>query len=242
MLGFVIWPYIHARWSVARRFESLGEHHAALSLDMQKLKISAANSIVVADLDHVSKGLRLVVDRAPWCLREGSLVFSQFVDDERLMSLAFSFDALAGERVVYVGGLQGSNAESALNMYRELARPLQGMRSRDFVVKTFQLFTHHLGIGRVLCVGDDVRHHRHPYFGKSKLEDLHLKYDQIWTENAGTPWGDGLFLLPSVPIRRPMSDIAAKNRALYRRRYELMDNIDAEIGSRLASMSSSNDA
>ena len=232
VMGFVLWPYIHAGWTVAQRFEALAQHQQALTTDMANLVLPATGLVVVEDLSDVSHGLKLVVDRAPWCLREGSLVFSQFLNKDRLMSLAFSFGRRDGERVAYVGSIQGSNIDSALVKYREIAKDLHGMRSRDFLIKAFQLLTFHMGVKRVLCVSEQARHHRHPYFAKVKAESLHLNYDEIWEEHAGDPTDDGFFYLASLPAYRSMEDIAAKNRSLYRRRYALMDKLSAAFAAR----------
>lgn len=232
LLGFVVWPYIHAGWPVMQRFEALAQHQEAMGSDMAALSLPSSGSLLIADMSDVSPGLRLIVDRAPWCLREGSLVFNQFLNDERMMSLAFSFGFREGERVAYVGSVQGSNVDSALAKYREIAKGLQGMRSRDFLIKAFQFLTHHMGVKHVLCVCDEERHHRHAYFGKAKAEHLHLNYNEIWEEHAGVRMPDGLYQLNPLPVNKPMEDIAAKNRALYRRRYALMDKLSADIAAR----------
>ena len=232
LLGCVVWPYVHARWSMMQRFEALSQHHQAMDSDMRALAVSPTGSLLVADLSDISAGLRLVIDRAPWFLREGSLVLNQFLHDERLMSLAFSFGRQDGERVAYVGSVQGAKADSALATYREIAKDLHGMRSRDFLIKAFQLLAHHLGVKRVLCVGEQERHHRHPYFGKSKSDTLHLNYDTMWQEHAGVRTADGFFRLGPLPRVRGREEIAAKNRSLYRHRYALMDKLSADIGAR----------
>jgi uncharacterized protein len=231
ILGFTLWPYLHAGWDVMQRFEALSQHQQALQSDMAALAVAPEGSVVVADMDAVSKGLKLVVDRAPWCFREGSLVFNQFLHAERLMSVAFSFGLQNGERVAYVGSVQGANGESALATYREIAKDLQGMRSRDFLIKAFQFLAYQLGVKKVLCVSEAQRHHRHPYFG-DKGGVLHLNYDEIWLENNGVATSEGFHQLGLLPHVRPMEDIAAKNRALYRRRYALMDELLADIGTR----------
>ena len=232
ILGFVQWPYIHAGWLLTHRFEALSQHRQAVCTDMFALNIDVARILVVADLSNVSPGLRLTVDQAPWCLREGSLVFNQFLGEERMMSLAFSFGWRNGERVVYVGSVQGSNIDSALAKYRDIAKKLQGMRSRDFLVKCFQFLMYHLGVEQVLCIQDSQRHHRHSYFGISKVDKLHLNYDEIWLEHAGELTPAGFYRLPALPKVRPIEEIAAKNRALYRRRYEMMDKLSNDIRSR----------
>ena len=232
LLGFAVWPYVHAGWPTMARFEALAQHEQAIATDMRALAVPISGSLLVADLADLSPGVTLVVDRAPWFLREGSLVFNQFLNDERMMSLAFSFGLRDGERVAYIGSVQGSNVDSALAKYREMAKGLQGMRSRDFLVKTFQLLMNHMGVKRLFGVSDELRHHRHPYFGKAKAERLHLDYNEIWKEHSAERMPDGFYRLPSLPVVKSMRAIAAKNRALYRRRYALMDRLSADLASR----------
>lgn len=231
-LGFVEWPYIHAGWPVLQRFEALSQHMQALQSDMAAFDVGRSGSVLVADMNAIYPGLRLVVDRAFWCLREGSLVFNQFIGDDRMMTLAFSFGMEDGERVVYVGAVQGSNSEGALATYKEVAKGLQGMRSRDFLVKSFQLLMYHLGVKRILCVAEEQRHHRHPYFTTDPDEKFNLDYNEIWTEHSGEPRADGYYSLPLLPAQRPMEEIAQKNRALYRRRYAMMDELSSDIAAR----------
>lgn len=238
MLGFVVWPYVHAEWSVMERFEALSQHRRALQDDMARVDVGLDGEVLIADLHEVSPGLRLVVDRAPWCLREGSLVFNQFVGEDRLMSVAFSFGMREGRRIVYVGSVQGSNVESALAIYREIGKDLLGMRSRDYVIKAFQLLMFHMGVQEVLCIAEDARHHRHPYFGREKAEKFHLNYDVIWEEHSATPGSDGFHRLGRLPIKRPMEDIARKNRSLYKKRYAMMDALSLAIAARFGTPAS----
>jgi uncharacterized protein VirK/YbjX len=232
-LGFVVWPYIHAGWPMIQRFEALSQHRQALLDDMAILDISPSEAVVVADLSDLSPGLKLIVDRAPWCLREGSLVFSQYIEDDRMMSLAFSLGVVDGARVAYIGSVQGSNLDSALSKYREVAKDLQGLRSRDFLVKSFQYLMYHLGVQRILGVSEERRHHRHRYFGNDKAQELHLNYDQIWQDHSGKLTDDGFYELALLPNEKSMAEIAAKNRALYRRRYEMLGRVKARIAMQL---------
>ncbi|MGY4828025.1 DUF535 family protein [Sphaerotilaceae bacterium SBD11-9] len=228
-LGFAEWPYIHAGWSAMQRFEALSQHKQALQSDMRLLDIGRSDSIVVADLSALSPGLKLVVDRAVWCVREGSLVFNLFVGDDRLMMMGFSFGMKDGERIAYVGSLQGSNLESALEIYRDLTKSLERLRPRDFLIKALQYLMFHLGVKKLLCVADEQRHHRHPYFTKHKNEKFHLNYDEVWSEHAGELEEGGFFRLGVVPVTRPLEEVAAKNRSQYRRRYAMLDQVSADL-------------
>ncbi len=233
-LGFVEWPYINAAWPVMRRFQALSEHQQAVNSDMSAFDMPRSGALLVADLSSVSEGLKLTVDRAYWLMREGGLVFNQFVGDERLMTMAFSFGLRDGKRVAYVGGVQGSNTEVARAAHQTLRRDLHRMRSRDFVVKAFQSFMHALGVSEIYCVSDRYRHHRHIYFTRDPDEKYHTDYDEVWREHLGTPTDDGFFRLATPAARRPLEAVPAKDRGLYRRRYAMLDDLAADMQERFA--------
>lgn len=60
-----------------QRFEALSHGQQAMA--------SAMSTLAMADSTDAPPELRVVVYSAPWCLREGSFVFNQFLNDERLM-------------------------------------------------------------------------------------------------------------------------------------------------------------
>jgi len=79
-------------------------------------------------------------------------------------------------------------------------------------------------------VTDQCRHHRHPYFGIDKAQDLAANYDVIWQENgAEGSTREDFFAVPMAPAQRTLEDIAPKKRAMYRRRNELLDDVFARI-------------
>ena len=82
-----------------------------------------------------------------------------------------------------------------------------------------------LGVDRLYAVGDEFRHHRHPYFGATKAQELAANYDVIWLEHGATPSDrEDFFEIPMAPSIKPLDTIAAKKRAMYRRRYELLES------------------
>lgn len=229
MLGFVRWPYIHCDWSVLQRFDALSQHYQALEDDMTALDVGIESAIEVADLTQLSPRLRLIVDHAPWSLREGSLVFSPYFGEHRLQSIVFSFTQLSNERAVYVGNVQGSNVEAAQANFSDVQKDLLGVRLRDFTIKTFQLLMYSLGVKRILCIAESARHHRHPYFSREKVTKLHLDYDAVWREHSGEQVEGGFYRLDMLPRMRPIEEVASKHRSLYRKRYAMMNEIAAGL-------------
>ena len=229
LLGFVVWPYIHAGWIVKRRFDALSEHLQLVDQLYPWLALGEGDRREILSLDSPTTGLRLELDRPSWFIREGALVFNLFLRDHRLMSVAFSLAREHESVIAYLGGIQGSNREGVLDVYRELTKTLHGLRPRDFTLKGFQLFAGALGVTRIRCVADECRHHRHSYFGNSANLALHLNYDEVWEENGGRRLPSGFFELAVVPAAKPLAEVPARKRAMYRRRYQMLAEMDGML-------------
>lgn len=222
VLGMLLWPYINKEWSAEERFARFAEHywqaerHPALALEV-------GDCASLADLDDVSPGLQIILDRPQWFLREGELSINLFHAGERLYSLAFSLGQVDGADVAYVGGIQGRNIEGVDVIYKEMTKRLHGTRPRDFLVGTFQLLCEVQGIERILAVSDECRHHRHQYFGSKVEKNQSANYDAIWADRGGRSIGGGFIELPARLSFKDEADIPSQKRAQYRRRYALFN-------------------
>jgi uncharacterized protein VirK/YbjX len=59
--------------------------------------------------------------------------------------------------------------------------------------------------------------------------DIKLSYDEIWTERGGCRTADGFFILSVAASRRAEEEIPAKKRAMYAKRYAMLDIVEAEL-------------
>ena len=229
LLGVAVWPYIHAGWGFEQKVSAVADHYRQVARIAPRLDLSVFESLLVASLGDIRPGLRLVLDRAPWFMREGELVLNIFALDQRLFSVAFSL-GLDGERsVVRIGGLQGVRDANILDLYRELTKSLHGLRPRDFLLDSLRLLCSTLGIKTILAIADCNRQHRSSYFGKDKILDLEGNYDEVWGEHGGVLRASGFFEFPSQIECRSMEDIASKKRSMYRKRYEFLESLGARI-------------
>ena len=121
--------------------------------------------VELARLEEEYAGLRLVLDKAKWFLREGESVLNLFINDQRFYSIAFTLGVEKGLPVVFVGALQGSNSDMAPEVYREITHALHGMRPRDCLMVALKLLCGEFGIGRIWAISSDFRQHNSPYFG-----------------------------------------------------------------------------
>jgi len=233
LVGVAAWPYINGQWTTRERFSCLRNHYRELD-DLPALQIGTREAKVISDLGDVVPGLRLVIDRPNWFMREGELTINLFTDEFRAYSLAFSVGRAGGERVLFVGCIQGRQADNVDQLYRELTKKLHGWRPRDLMVSLVQMIGSASGARTIRLVSEAARVHRHEYFGHKGESLVSANYDDIWREHQAVPGRGGFFDLGTQLHQREPHEIASNKRAMYRRRYELMDRIQADVAAMMA--------
>lgn len=234
-IGMVQWPYISKGWQPRERLEAVASHYEIVADRFAPLLLLGREErLILCDLSHYSSGCSLVLDRPIWFKREGELVLNLFQGDLRVASLAFTLSQSQGELCLFIGAVQGIHkgidSERSLEIYRDLTKDFEGLRPRSFLLEALKCVARRVGAARIDAVGDEFRHHRHPYFGADKGQDLAANYDTIWLENGATASPrEGFFAIPLESSRRAADDIAAKKRAMYRRRHALLDDVFAHI-------------
>ena len=89
-------------------------------------------------------------------------------------------------------------------------------------------------VSRLLAVADENRHHYHKYFGDAHVAKQGANYNEIWVEHGGAPSTvAGFYEIPVAQHRKEMTEIPTRKRAMYRRRYEILAQIEHEVASKL---------
>lgn len=239
-VGVVHWPYISKNWNAQDRLGVLASHYEVITKSCpQLLLFGRSESLLLSDLSEFSAGCFLVLDRPTWFMREGELVLNLFQGDLRIASIAFTLCRTDTELCIFIGAVQGIHkgveSDLSLSIYRDLTKDFEGLRPRSFLIEVIKYLAINLGVEKIYAVGDGYRHHRHPYFGAEKAQDLAANYDVIWLEHGATPSErEDFFEIPMEPSRKPLDSIASKKRAMYRRRYELLDDTFRRIDSVLS--------
>jgi uncharacterized protein VirK/YbjX len=231
ILGIVEWPYLHRDWPLSRRLAAVREHHEAVAHLPAVLSQASRSPQVLLDLSTQSAGVRLLLDRAPWFVREGELVLNLFQHDLRVMSVAFTLGREGGQLVQYVGAIQGLHAnERSLEIFKGLTKDFEGLRPRDLILDVLRMVSGHLGVQRLWAVSEACRHHRHAFFAGKAAALSSLDYDLVWEEQQGQRLDNGFYQLPVHKARKSLAEVASGKRAMYRRRYAMLDEWDQRLG------------
>jgi uncharacterized protein VirK/YbjX len=239
MVGVTEWPYINNAWGVADRLDRIAKHYELLSsLSIKLFAVDRNNPLTVVDLSMISSRSEIIVDRAHWFKREGELVLNLFKDNLRAASIAFILGIHNGTPAIFIGAIQGIHSgipsEESLLIHKNLTKDFEGLRPRSLLIDVLKAIGNALGISKLLAVADENRHHRHKYFGAVQSSKLATAYNQIWIEHGGVQGVDsGFYEIPMALNRREPDEIPSKKRAMYRRRYEILGEIEKEVVSKV---------
>lgn len=234
MSGAMYWPYINHNWTMQRRLAAIAQHFRMLDDRSAVIAHATFGEIELARLDEDYTGLRLVLDKAEWFLREGEIVLNLFINDQRMYSVAFTLGLEEGQPLLLVGALQGSNTDTAQDIYRGITHALHGMRPRDLIMVALKLLCIELNIHRIWAVSSEYRQHNSPYFGDTHKDKVLVAYNEVWQEHGGIALDNGFFEIPATIKRKNMEDIPARKRANYRRRFQMLDQLALDIQSACA--------
>ncbi|WP_437890722.1 VirK/YbjX family protein [Phytobacter sp. V91] len=159
---------------------------------------------------------------------EATLVFS----DENQIPLAkmtFALCEYAGKRTLFIGGLQGAKNNVTHDVIQLATKACHGLFPKRLLLEACTELASLWQLESLLAVGNSTHIYRSWRYRQKKQGKLFADYDSFWHSMSGEQDRDGLFHLPLTLSRKPMDDIASKKRAEYRRRYQLLDDLQTQI-------------
>jgi uncharacterized protein VirK/YbjX len=224
-------PYVNTAWTARRRLDAIELHYRQVQGPLNFLRFAPEAPLHVGRLTEGEIALDIVLEKPAWFVHEGEVSMSLFRGEQRLYSLVFVLGRSQNDKLTaYVGALQGIGDAQALDIYRQLTHGLHGLRPRDLLVNAFRMLSKHVGIERILAVSDSNSMARSSYFENKKA---HSSYDEVWLDHRGVRLDCGFFELSTTPARRAPDEIASRKRAQYRRRYEMLDALEAQMSTAL---------
>jgi uncharacterized protein len=221
----VIHPYLNTDWRFEQKLEKISEHYRLLS---ERLSILRFVPPAFIDLADVGGDIQIRLHKYPYSEHEGELTISLYRSELRLYSLTFTLGQIGAQIVAYAGALQGLGSSEALDIYRSLTHGMHGLRPRDLLVTAFRLLCGSLGVARILAISDRKRICSNSYHNSGT--QIFSSFDTAWIECGGVAVDDAFFELSPRLVRRAAKDVPSRKRALYRRRYAMLDAIAKQIG------------
>lgn len=160
-----------------------------------------------------------------------------FCDEQQtpLAEMTFALCEYLGKSTLFIGGLQGAKANVAHDAIQFATKACHGLFPKRLLLEACTELATFMGMEQIVAVSNTTHIYKSWRYQKKKQGKLFADYDSFWQSLAGEQNADGAFLLPSTIARKPMEEIASKKRSEYRRRYELLDSLQAQIGRALQS-------
>jgi hypothetical protein len=188
---------------------------------------------ILAAVD-LGKGLeaRLRLGFDPKFRKEGELALALELApyEGAVCGMALALEYVQGSRwTAYIGALQG-RLGGGEEVVKVATKAMHGLRPKFLMVFLAQEMIRALRVDRLLGVGNRIQVFRaNPYRFLHPSKDIRFDYDALWQEAGGEPAEEGWFQLPLRTQRRAEEDFPSNKRAMYRKRYALMDELSRQL-------------
>ena len=137
-----------------------------------------------------------------------------------------------GSWAMWIGAMQGPNVDDARELVKRITKKCHAYRTKNLILYAAQAVARSLGVAKIFAVTNAG------YYANNHLRrDRKLKtsFGDFWAEAGGLPTADERFFeLPLTETRKTVEEIPSHKRAQYRRRFALLDELDASIAQTLA--------
>ena len=220
----------------AERCRLIREHYDFLS---EKLKDEAfltmslydayeEKGYVVWESEFEEEALRAILVTESGQRKEGCLSIELNLGRQHLYQIMFWIAKdKEGNDAIWIGALQGPNMDDAKELVKRMTKFCHGYRTKNLILYMLQAVARALGISRIYAVTNEG------YYANNHIRlDRKLKtsFSDFWAEAGGEPTDDSRFFsLPLVETRKTMEEVPTRKRAVYRKRFALLDEIDAAV-------------
>jgi len=136
-----------------------------------------------------------------------------------------------GSLAMWIGAMQGPNVENARELIKVITKKSHAYRTKNLILYAAQSLARSLGLKKIFAVTNAGYYANNHIRSDRKLK---TSFGDFWAECGGTLTSDKRFFeLPLAEIRKTFEEIPTRKRAVYKRRFELLDGLDAAVAERI---------
>ncbi|MGT3161885.1 VirK/YbjX family protein [Yersinia enterocolitica] len=159
--------------------------------------------------------------------KEGEITLMLANEQQQTLALlTFSLTYYQNQKTLFIGGLQGADNEPPHSEIHTCTKACHGLFPKRLVLEATCCLAELMGITQIIAVGNATHVYQNWRYRAKKRDKLHADYDNFWISLGGKQCSEGHFNLPTRIARKPIEDIASKKRAEYRRRYQLLAQLE----------------
>ncbi|MDC9594506.1 VirK/YbjX family protein [Xenorhabdus sp. IM139775] len=232
-------PYLSINFKRKQIVGALNEHYQLLFKQLESTVISRIFDIhayLLATLQGKNETFLIYLDSLDNLNKEGELsLYITTAENVILAKCAFTLLTIDGKQTLFIGVLQGpAKGDNALEMIRHATKECYGLFPKRLLIEAICRFAEHMNCEQILAVSNETHIYRSIRYWHKKKNQMVADYNAFWESLSGVRKENNDFHLPSFIERKSLEDIPSKKRAEYRRRYQLLDELENNIKASLS--------
>lgn len=132
-----------------------------------------------------------------------------------------------GRWAMWIGAMQGPNVDDARELVKRITKRCHAYRTKNLIFHVAQTVAKIFGAEKIFAVTNAGYYANNHVRSDRKLK---TSFGDFWAEVGGVATNDERFFqLPLTETRKTVEEIPSHKRAQYRRRFALLDEMDAAI-------------
>ena len=226
--------FFYHRSTFDERIRLIKDHMMFLKSNLQPKAIvdlysDKSLSLWKMELGEEFKTMELVLRMEPGQRKEGLAALMLLLPDgEPIYQIIFwiARDKL-GDWSMWIGAMQGPNMEDAKDVVKKITKKCHAYRTKNLILYATQAVARALDVRKIYAVTNEGYYANNHVRSDRKLK---TSFSDFWIEAGGSHSEDVRFdLLPLRETRKSEDEIPTRKRAVYRRRFALLDDIDSSV-------------
>ena len=139
-----------------------------------------------------------------------------------------------GDWSMWIGAMQGPNMDDAKEVIKKITKKCHSYRTKNLILHAAQAVARSLDLRKIYAVTNEGYYANNHIRSDRKLK---TSFSDFWMEAGGWHIEDPRFdMLPLVETRKSLEEIPTRKRAVYRRRFALLDEMDESINTNIKSV------
>ena len=225
--------FFYYRSTFEERARLIEEHMQFLSARLNEnfmLKLYGDKKIELwrMPLDEILGEMRLVMCAESGQRKEGlAAIMFELSNEVPIYQILFWIARHENDWAMWIGAMQGPNVDDARELIKKITKKCHAYRTKNLILYAAQTVARNFGVKKIFAVTNEG------YYANNHVRrDRKLKtsFSDFWQEVGGIPTSDKRFYeLPLIETRKTFEEIPSHKRAQYRRRFALLDELDATI-------------
>ena len=158
---------------------------------------------------------------------EATLMFT-LENGEPLATVTFALINYRDQPTLFIGAIQGPRAHVEHSQIQSATKACHGLFPKKLVMEAILLLAELTQMTQIVAVANKTHIYENARY-KKRRGMIFADYDSFWETLQGELKDDGYYHLPQQIPHRSLEEIASKRRSEYRRRYQLLDSLEAQI-------------